>query len=256
MRGKTAFAIGIFTAISVLVSLSLPKLTSKWQDWKSGSQVEICETEEIRLPYSNQVIDSLRLFSGGYQYAEISGGTVHTEEEIEEKAAELLDLVADRYGFPLLQKTEEYYQVTRCECFLAVSTETGIIEDEGDRYSAIIWDLDIEDAQGGQVNLCFDDTSGKMISFSWHFMKMEEESQTYEIWYWVEQLIESQICDFFCDYYNLDSAEEAFDSPQGAYDTYMHYVFSEEKYGVSVLPVRIMWDRLIFNPGVRYTEEQ
>lgn len=258
---KTGFWISIFMIISVLAGLVLPRFTLAWQDKKISAQVDEYEAQNVGLTYTNDVIDSLRLFSQGYEPDyDVSGRTIHTEEEIMENAKDLLY----RFREYDISFVDDIYNIKFADsrCFPVLPANPART------YSAIMWKISIEDAEGKQViDFYFDDASGKMISFLWYFPEIEEETEqqssvtgvgsdtelagqrqtSYDTWGNVDMLLYNGISDFFREYYGLDSAMDSlFGEDQ---DTYLEFTFIEEKYGKTTIPVWIYQDHFYFNPS-------
>ncbi len=256
---KTGFWISIFMIVSVLTGLYLPRLTFAWQEHNSGSQIEECTAQNVGLTYSNDIIDSLRLFSEGYRMLNVSGKAIHTEEEIEEIAVDLLYQLRD-YNI---------YFVDEIESIIFSDVQNFLIfpMDTESSYSAIIWELGIKDETGDEkLHLYFDDASGKMISFLWRFPALAEKTEQstytvnglqeqtfYDTWGNVDMLLENGISYFFWEYYDLDSATDSLFGEEQ--DTYLEFTFIEEKYGITTVPVWIYPDFFVFNPSQAQMEK-
>lgn len=257
---KTGVWVSIFMIISVLAGLVLPRFTLAWQDKKISAQVDEYEAQNVGLTYTNDVIDSLRLFSQGYEpNYDVPVRTIHTETEIMENAKDLL------YRF-------QEYDINFADdidntIFVAPRWFPVLPANPAGAYSAVMWEIGIEDAERKPViDFYFDDASGKMISFLWHFPEIEEETEqlssvtgmgtdtemagqrqiSYDTWGNVDMLLSHGISDFFREYYGLDSAMDSlFGENQ---DTYLEFTFTEEKYGKTIIPVWIYPDFFCFNP--------
>lgn len=260
---KSGFWISLFMVVSVLAGLCLPRLTFAWQAQNSGSRIEECTAKNVGLTYSNDVIDSLRLFSEGYRASiDVSGETIHTKEEMIEKAKELLYRFED-YGINFVENIDEakFWDVYS---FLVLPT------DSESTYSAIIWELSVGmQAYDSTLFLDFDDASGKMISFQWYFPELETEQEVtgsdglssdvqaqrnYDTWGNVDMLLEQGISDLFQEYYGLNNVMESlFGKDQ---DTYLEFTFFEQKYGKTTVPVWIYRNSFTFNPAGARAKKQ
>lgn len=257
---KTGFWVSIFMIISVLAGLALPGFTLAWRDNIISGQEEEYEAQNVGLTYTNDVIDSLRLFSEGYESNyDVSGRMIHTEAEIMENAKDLLYRFRE-YDINFVEDIDRIsFYGLRCFPVLPMDSES--------TYSALIWQAGIMNAEGERViEFYFDDASGKMISFFWYFPEMKEELEkqsaeknvdsdigvisqiqtSYDTWGNVDMLLDNGISDFFRDYYDLESVTDSlFGKNQ---DTYLEFTFIEEKYGETTIPVWIYPELFFFNP--------
>lgn len=252
---KTGFWVCIFMIISVLAGLALPRFTCAWQDEKISRQEEEYEAQNVGLAYNNDIIDSVRLFSEGYQTdIDVSQKTIHTEEEIMDNAKNLLYLFSDHDIVFVDDIDHIEFHDTRSFLVLPADSES--------TYSAIVWELHIMGKKNGRIlDLYFDDASGKMISFRWYFPEIEEgegigtperqntyteNAASYDTWENVNMLLYNGISSVFGEYYELDVSDSLFGENQ---DTYLEFTFMEEKYGETTVPVWIYPHFFEFNPA-------
>lgn len=244
---RAGFWIIMFVVVSVLTGLSLPKLVFLYQDQKSREQTEEYEAQNAELPFEGEVIDSLRMMAFGYKQVDITGGTIRTDAEIREITRDLLLCWRDEYNIILLGdeniEDTKSYDVSYS---LAISAESSA---EEEIYSAIIWKVTVwEPDDGSRVDFCFDDASGKMVSFEWYFPTPRGDQEQYNAVDNMYMLLENGLEGFFYEYYELTGVMSNLrgEYMRGHFD--YGFLFEESKYGESWIPVQFPGDAFCFNP--------
>lgn len=188
-RKKTGILFVTVTAAAVFAGASFPQIMSFYQ-WNSMKEnVKVFDTQEVKIAYSEQVTDSLKLVQNCDKLTALSKQqiqSVYTEQQISQRARLFFSQIEKLTGGK--SSTSKDLKETTAVPYLAVATA----EETQTGYSSIFWKWSCTSKKGDMnVDMWIDDSSGKVVSFDGYGMGVSISGAEYGI------------NSFLTDYYKL-----------------------------------------------------
>ena len=260
MKAGRLIAATVMTAGILAVGFLAPEAVTEVMDRRLKTETAEFETESIQVESMEEMPDILQLVSRGYYGFELGYGVVREKsdmKDLEQKAleslsdVELVEMRSFSYHdeYPILAISEsagydEAYGLEPENRSVSGEWEDGQTDVWTENFSdsldqaakgstaAILWECQLSNAQEDILNMIIDDSSGKVVGFSWQKGMTEEmEEQRIERFFFDEEVLYQTGRDFldemmrkagsFCEeYYELKLTDTEYETAvEDSYNT-------------------------------------
>ena len=194
---KTGILLGSITAAAVFCGAVFPQIMSGYQWHKMKETVRIFDTQEVKIAYSDQVTDSLKLVQNCEKLTQLSEQqiqAVYSEKQIGERAGQFFRQIGKLTG----GKSEQVKDLKEVAAspYLAVATTS----EKSQASSSILWKWSCYSKKDDlNVTMWIDDSSGKVVSFYGYGLGVSLSGAEYGI------------NSFLTDYYKLTDGNVYYD---------------------------------------------